>query len=138
MVEHTRLSVVQRIGAAIRSRSLDSVDENFEPDVVWHYVNPLLSALQGDYKGSAGIKKFFEQVAALSGGTFAVEPVFAQAFGQEFVVAHGRVTLTVQGREVSTDAVLVWRFRGDRVAEVWDIPAIHSASAHSPPLGRSQ
>ena len=58
---------------------------------VWHYFNPRLPDLAGDYHGLSGVE------------------------------------LTIQERHIETDVVVVWRLRDGRVAEVWDIPAVHAA-----------
>ena len=98
----------------------------FADDVVWHYFNPLLPEIQGDYVGLAGIRAFFEKVGGASKGTFRIEPVSLTPVGDELVVAHTRNSLTLEGSEITTDVVVVWRIVDGLIAEVWDIPSVHT------------
>ncbi len=102
-------------------RDLASAKDLFAEDVVWHYFNPNMPEVQGDYVGLDGIRSFFQTIGGKSRGTFKVEPVSATAVGDELVVVHARDTLTFQGQSITLDVVVVWRFAGGRIAEVWDI-----------------
>lgn len=93
----------------------------FAPDVVWHYSNPNLPDLQGDYSGPEGIAAFFAAVAQKSQGTFRIEPVAATPVGKELVVVQSRNTLTFESEIVTMDVVVVWRIVTGRIVEVWDI-----------------
>jgi uncharacterized protein len=127
MPEHENIAMVRRIGAAIQAGTLSAVNDALQSDVVWHYFNPRLPELAGDYHGVAGVEGFFALLATKSNGTFRVEPVAAHAFGGELVVTHGRVSLTLDDRNITTDVIVVWRIRERCVAEVWDIPAVFTA-----------
>ena len=98
----------------------------FSEDFVWHYFNPKLPELQGDYVGLAGLNDFFQKLGALTRGAFKSEPQSATAYGDELVVAHARNTLTVEGRSIETDAIVVWRIVGGRIVEAWDIPSVYT------------
>jgi hypothetical protein len=63
------LSVVQRVGAALRSGTIVDAADAFEPEVIWHYFNAKLPDLAGDYVGVSGIEHFFTQLAARTKGT---------------------------------------------------------------------
>ena len=93
----------------------------FADDAVWHYSNPNLPELQGDYVGPEGIRAFFAAVAESSHGTFRVAPVSATPVGPELVVMQSRNTLTFESRVVTVDVVVVWRIVAGRIQEVWDI-----------------
>ena len=45
----------------------------FAEDFVWHFVDPLLPDVQGDYVGVSGLQTFFEKITALTGGNFTPE-----------------------------------------------------------------
>ncbi len=98
----------------------------FSEDFVWHYFNPKLPEMQGDYVGLAGLNDFFQKLAALTRGAFKSEPQSATAYGDELVVSHARNTLTVEGRSIETDAIVVWRIVGGRIVEAWDIPSVYT------------
>ncbi|MEL7475356.1 MAG: nuclear transport factor 2 family protein, partial [Cyanobacteria bacterium J06555_12] len=82
--------------------------------------------LQGDYVGLEGLRRFFGALATLTDGTFTVEDKEVQYVGDELVVTLAQPMMTLDGESFETDAVVVWRIVGDRIAEAWDIPAIYS------------
>jgi ketosteroid isomerase-like protein len=125
MPEHRNLSLVREAGKAIQAGTIRDAAGVFAEGVVWHYFNPRLPMLAGDYAGIDGIATFFEKVAQHTNGTFRMQPVSATPIGDELVVTHARLALTLAGRPIETDVVVVWRVQGGRIAEVWDIPAAH-------------
>ena len=120
--QHPNLAVLMKINPKDLAASADA----FAEDVVWHYFNPLLPDIQGDYVGLTGLKEFFRRLAEVSQGTFEVNPVSVNAVGDELVVMHTRNSLTLEGSKVETEVVVVWRIVEGRVTEVWDIPSVHS------------
>ncbi len=121
--EHPNVSLLKRVDLG----NLASWADLFEEDFVWHFFNPRLPDVQGDYVGVAGLQAFFDKLGAGTGGTFAVEPLSVTAFGDELVVAHVRDTMAFEGTALEIDAVVVWRIVDGRLAEAWDIPAINTA-----------
>ena len=115
--DHPNLQILKQLDL----RDLASAKGLFAEDAVWRYYNPNLPEVQGDYVGLDGIRAFFQIIGERSRGTFKVEPVSATAVGDELVVVHARDTLTIEGRSIALDVVVVWRFVGGRIAEVWDI-----------------
>jgi predicted SnoaL-like aldol condensation-catalyzing enzyme len=95
---------------------------------VWHYLNPKLPDLQGDYVGLKGLQAFFKTLGEKTAGTFKVEPVSVTAVGDELVVAHVRDTLTIQTQSIAIDAVAVWRIVNGRISEAWDIPSVYTTA----------
>ncbi len=122
--EHVNVSLLKRL-------DLDNMAASaalFAQDVVWHFFNPLLPDVQGDYVGLTGVRNFFEKIRATTDETFQVEPISMTAVGDELVVTHTKNRMTLQGRPIATDVVVVWRIVDGRIAEVWDIPSVHTAS----------
>lgn len=115
--DHPNVAVLKSLDLRDLAASKDLIAE----DVVWHYANPNLPDLQGDHVGLAGIRSFFEAVSRTSGGTFRIDPRWITPVGDELVVVQSRNTLTIKGRSVAVDVVVVWRFVDGRVVEVWDI-----------------
>ena len=109
--------------------AITGTPELFAENVVWHFFNPKLPDVQGDYAGINGIEAFFAKLTALTEGSFHVEPVNATAIGDELVVMHTRNSLVLDDVPVALDAVLVWRIVDGRIAEVWDIPAVYMEHA---------
>ncbi len=95
------------------------------PDFVWHYFNPKLPDLQGDYAGAEGLREFFRKLSNLSEGTFTVNPVSATPVGNELVITQVRNTMLFEGESIAINAVVVWRIVEGRIAEAWDIPAVY-------------
>lgn len=115
--EHPNIVLMQQLDLG----NIAAAKDAFAEDVIWHYFNPNLPAMQGDYVGLDGIRSFFEAIGQMSEGTFKVQPVSATAVGDELVVVQSRNTLTFQGHTIALDVVVVWRFVDGRIAEVWDI-----------------
>lgn len=115
--DHPNIQLMKRLDL----RDLASAKDLFAENVVWHYFNPNLPDVQGDYVGPDGIRTFFQKIGGKSRGTFKVEPVSVTAVGNELVVVQARDTLTFEGKPVALDVVVVWRITDGRIAEVWDI-----------------
>ena len=115
--EHPNISLLKRLDL----RDLAAAKGVFAEDVVWHFFNPNLPDLQGDYVGLDGIRSFFKAVGEKTRGTFRTEPVSITAVGDELVVTQNRNTLTFQGRSIALDVVVVWRVLDGQIVEIWDI-----------------
>ena len=115
--DHPNVAALKRLDLRDLAASRDLISE----DIVWHYANPNLPDLVGDYVGLDGLRAFFDAIARKSQGTFQINPISATPVGDELVVVQSRNTLTHEGRSVAVDVVVVWRFVDGRVVEVWDI-----------------
>lgn len=115
--DHPALAVIQQLDTS----NIAASAHLFAEDAVWHYANPNLPDLTGDYLGPAGIGAFFAKLAEKSQGTFKIEPVSATPVGPELVVVQSRNTLTLEARIITVDVVVVWRAVEGRIQEVWDI-----------------
>lgn len=127
--EDPKLAVLKRLNLS----DLDSCAECFAEDFVWHYFNPRLPELAGDYRGVDGLKSFFETLSAVTGGTFVHQTISVTPWGEELLVMCNKNRLMFQGNAIETDVVLVWRFVDGRVAEVWDIPSAYSGTREQLP-----
>ena len=121
--EHPNISLLQSVDLRDVSSSEGAFSENF----VWHFFNPELPDVQGDYFGVTGLATFFEKMHGRTGGSFRVQPVSVQAIGNELVVTQVKDTMVLDDRMIEVDAIVVWRFVDGRIAEAWDIPAVHDA-----------
>lgn len=106
--------------------------EFVERDVVWHYFNPRLPQLSGDYRGREGLRDLFAQLTTETQGTFRTRPLRLEAFGDEIVVGHAIHQLRMEGRPIEVDAVVVWRIVGEQIVEAWDIPAVNTVRELAP------
>ena len=115
--DHPNVALLKRLDLRNLAASKGLIAE----DVVWHYANPNLPDMQGDYVGLEGVRAFFAAIAQKSGGTFNINPMSITPVGDELVVVQSRNTLTFENRSVTVDVVVVWRIVDGRVVEVWDI-----------------
>ncbi|WP_299664461.1 nuclear transport factor 2 family protein [uncultured Ruegeria sp.] len=122
--EHPNIALMKKLDL----RNLDGCADLFAPDFVWHYFNRELPNLDGDYSGVEGLKTFFSKLAGDTDGTFKVEPLAIQTYGDELVVTHVRDTMIKDEQSMALDALAIWRIVDGRIAEAWDIPAINTIS----------
>jgi ketosteroid isomerase-like protein len=120
--EHPNVALLKRLDLG----DIAGAAELFASDVVFHYFNPRLPDVEGDYIGLAGIRTFFEKIDAMARGTFQVEPISITAVGDELIVTHTRNRMTLHDKPIATDVVVVWRAVDGRITEVWDIPSVHT------------
>ncbi len=133
--KHPNVALMEKLDP----RDLAASSELFSPDVVFHYVNPNLPDLEGEYLGLDGMRAFFQRLGGKSGGTFKVEPISVTAHGDELVVTHTKNTMTLEGQSFAIHAVVVWRIVEGRIVEVWDIPSAYTlADAPQSPGDRSR
>lgn len=110
-------------------RDLESCKDLIAENFVFHYFNPKLPDLEGDYVGHEGFKNFFDRLAQMTSGTFEVQPITATPVGDELVVVQTRNTLTLDSHAIAIDVVVVWRFVDGKFAEAWDIPSVYTLAA---------
>lgn len=108
-------------------RNVAGAADIFAEDVVFHFFNPNLPDIQGDYVGLTAVQEFFGKMAEKTAGTFRVNPVSVTAVGDELVVVQSKNTMILEGRQIEIDVVVVWRIVEGRITEVWDIPSVHTA-----------
>ena len=117
---HPNLLILQKLDLHNLDACADIIADNF----VWHYYNPKLPGLQGDYKGIEELKGFFEKLGSMSRGSFQVSVVDTRAVGDELVVTQTCNRITFGGKNIEFDVVVVWRFVEGKIAEAWDIPSV--------------
>lgn len=119
---HPNIAVLQKFNPSNPADAADVLAE----DAVFHFFNPLLPDVQGDYVGLRGIQDFFEKMAGQTGGTFKVNPMSITPVGDELVVVHTKNTMTLADQQIETDVVVVWRIVEGLIREVWDIPSVYT------------
>ncbi len=124
-MEHGNITLLKRFDPNNIAASADILAD----DVVWHFSNPLLPDIQGDYVGRAGVQDFFEKIASLTGDAFEIHPVSVTTVGDDLVVVHRKQRMVLEGRQIETEVVVVWRIVDGRIVEVWDIPSVSRRNA---------
>ena len=120
---HPNVVVMQQFNPANIAGSAEIIAE----DAVFHYYNPMLPDMHGDYTGRQGFMDFFGNIASKTEGTFKVTPLSIIPMGDELVVTHVKDTMTLNGQQLEIDAVVVWRIVDGKIKEAWDIPAVYTA-----------
>ena len=105
-----------------------TASEILAEDFVWHYINPKLPEMQGDYLGLKGLTDFFAGIATRTDGSFKVNPLSITPIGDEFVVAHVKDKMVLDGKQMEIDAIVLWHIIDEKIKEAWDIPALHTAT----------
>ena len=120
---HPNIVVMQQFNPADIASSAKIIAK----DAIFHYNNPMLPDMQGDYLGRQGFIEFFGKIAGQTKGTFKVTPLSITPMGNELVVTHVKDTMTINSRQLEIDAVVVWRILDGKIKEAWDIPAVYTA-----------
>ncbi len=121
--EHPNIEVLKRLDLTNLEASAKIIAEDF----VWHYYNPELPELEGDYLGLSGLKDFFKTLAGRTNGSFKVNPVSITPLGDELIVTHVKDTMFLEGKQMEIDAVVLWCIIDGTIKEAWDIPVTHTA-----------
>ncbi len=122
-IEHPNINVLKRLDLS----NLDASAEVIAADFVWHYYNPELPDLEGDYLGLDGLKEFFKILASRTEGSFEVNPLSITPIGDELIVTHVKDSMVLEGKQMEIDAVVLWCIIEGKIKEAWDIPVIHTA-----------
>jgi predicted SnoaL-like aldol condensation-catalyzing enzyme len=120
--EHPNISVLEKFDPTDISKTAEVLAK----DAVFHFFNPRLLDLQGDYIGLEGIQSFFQTMGQLTNGTFKVNPISRTIVGKELVVVQTRNTMVLGDEEIETDVVVVFRIVDGLISEIWDIPSVYS------------
>ncbi len=121
--EHPNISILKRFNPANPETLAEVLAKNF----VWHYINPELSELEGDYFGLSGLTDFFQKIAGRTSGSFVVNPISIFPMGDELVITHVKDRLSLGGKPMEIDAVVVWCIIDGKIKEAWDITIVHTA-----------
>lgn len=119
---HPNLSIMNRLDI----KNLDACADVFADNFVWHYFNPKLPKLEGNYQGVSGLKSFFSKLSETGNGVFQVNPVDVRAVGDELVFVQVCNQLALEDGPIEFDAIVIWRIVDGKIAEAWDIPAVHT------------
>ena len=107
-------------------RNLDSCTHIIADNFKWHYFNPNLPELEGDYSGIEEFRGFFAKLADISNGSFKVDAIDTRAVGDELVVTQTCNQLALNGEAIEFDVVVVWRIVDGKIVEGWDIPSVYN------------
>jgi ketosteroid isomerase-like protein len=116
MSKHPHVETVDRMTEAIFSQDHDTLAAIFTDDFVFHHRSPL--HLAGDYKGVGGLLETLGYIFEATGGDIKLDQQYCLAEG-EWVTEWEHATLGRNGKTLESDNSFVYRFDGDRIAEMW-------------------
>ena len=119
---HPNISLLEKLDI----RNLDECKNIISDNFTWHYFNPELSELEGDYHGIKEFNDFFLKLAEIVKGSFKMNVIDSRPAGDELVVTHTCNSLTKDDKHIEFDVVVVWRIVNGKITEGWDIPAVNS------------
>jgi len=122
-MSHPNLKVLKKLNIQNLDESRSIIAENF----IWHYFNPKLPGLHGDYHGFEGFKDFFAKLNQKSQGSFETKVINTHVVGDELVMIQSCNRLTHEGKTIEIDVIVVWRIVDGKIVEGWDIPSIYHA-----------
>ena len=109
----------RRQRAMYRGGDIEAVRALLAPDVVWHV--PGGSPIAGDHRGRDAVMDYFARRRALAGGAMTIVDGERLVSGDVVIqLADGEIERDGDRRRWRTAGV--YRFEGDRVAEVWLVP----------------
>ena len=120
---HPNIKILKRFNPANPNTLSDVLAEDF----VWHYINPKLTELEGDYYGLSGLTAFFQKLSGRTKGSFRVNPKTIIPIGDELVITHVKDSLSLDDKSMTIDAIVLWCIIEGKIKEAWDIPIAHTA-----------
>jgi ketosteroid isomerase-like protein len=125
MAEHPNLDLMRRGYAAYVGGDMDTINELFADDVVWHVAGR--SPIAGDYRGKQEVFGFFSRLQEMSQGTSTLE-VHDLLASDDHGVAIVLESATRNGRTFQGQATHVLHLRDGKVTEFWDAHTDQNAS----------
>jgi ketosteroid isomerase-like protein len=114
--QHRNVDTVNRMTAAIFDQDHDALTTIFTDDLVFHFRGPHPAA--GDHAGIGGLLEVIGSFLDATNGDIQLEQQFclgADGWAAEW--EHAR--LRRNGNTMESDNAFVYRFEGDRIAEMW-------------------
>lgn len=90
----------------------------FADDIIFHFYNPHLPDLHGDYAGPQEVRTFFKKLRAISGGEFRPNVVSINPIGDELVVVHRTQAINMDGHRLKSDVVVVFRIVNGKIGSM--------------------
>ncbi|MEY2426269.1 MAG: uncharacterized protein QOI61_1841 [Actinomycetota bacterium] len=116
MNTHPNVTTINRMTEAIFSQDHDALAAILTDDFVFHYRSPAPD--QGDYQGLGGLLEVLGGFFEATNGDIKLDQKFC--IGSDGWAAEWEhATLGRNGKTLESDNSFVYRFKGDRVAEMW-------------------
>ena len=116
MTEHPNVTTVNRMAPAIFNQDRDALTSIFTEDLSFHMRGP--EGWSGDYAGVDGILVALGRVFEATGGDIRLEQQFCVGV-DGWATEWEHATLGRNGKTLESKNAFIYRFEGDRVAEMW-------------------
>jgi len=103
--------------------ALESNPDSMAEDVLWHFLSPipeLVAHFEGRDQALIEVPKMLDD---LTSGSFSKRVIDVWPVGNDLVVAHVEVEMTLDGVHHAGSSVIVYRVAGGVVVEGFDIPS---------------
>jgi uncharacterized protein len=118
MSDHPNVELVRRGYTAFGEGDMQTVDEVFADDIVWHM--PGAGPLSGDRGSKKEVFEFFGQLAEMSNGTFAID-IHDVLGGDDHVVVLSKARASRNGKSLEAQGVDIWHVKDGKATEFWHI-----------------
>jgi ketosteroid isomerase-like protein len=125
MSEHPNVAVINRMTKAVFENDRDTLDGLFTSDMVFHMRGPL--PRPGDHQGAGGFLEALGAIFELTSGDVKIEQLYCGADGP-WAAEWEHAVFGRNGRTLEAENAFVYRFEGDRIAEMWMICAAPAGS----------
>ena len=118
------MTSTQRGNVELIRRALDSDPDALADNIVWHFQSPhpeLVTHLEGKDKV---VNHWPRMLDELTGGTFNMRAVDIWPVGEDLVVAHVEVEMTIGDIRHQGSSVVVYRLADGVIIEGFDIPSL--------------
>jgi ketosteroid isomerase-like protein len=116
MSQHPHVTTVDRMTGAVLKGDRTTLDDLLTDDFTFHYRGPYPQP--GDYPGAAGLMEVIGAVVEATGGDIDLDQRFCVA-ADGWVSEWEHAVLGRRDRHLESDNAFVYRFDGDRIAEMW-------------------
>jgi ketosteroid isomerase-like protein len=116
MSQHPNVTTVNRMTEAIVAEDKDTLAGLFTNDFVLHLRGPYDRA--GDHEGVSGLVETIGSIFEATGGDVQLDQQFAVGT-DGWAAEWEHATLGRNGKTLESDNAFIYRFDGDRIAEMW-------------------
>ena len=116
MSQHPHVTTVDRMTGAVLGGDRTTLGELLTEDFRFHYRGPYPEP--GDYAGAAGLMEVIGAVVKATDGDIDLQQRFCVA-ADGWVSEWEHAVLGRRDRHLESDNAFVYRFDGDRIAEMW-------------------
>jgi ketosteroid isomerase-like protein len=114
--DHANVDTINRMTAAIFAQDHDALAKLFTDDLVFHFRGPHPAA--GDHAGLGGLLGVIGSFIEATEGNIELDQLFCVAT-DGWAAEWEHATLGRNGKTMESNNSFVYRFEGDRIAEMW-------------------